>query len=189
MPNNPVHVCPERDIECGSNPKSWCAKCPLWKTHDFEHHPEVGCSVCGIAGLHACPGALWRSVTKEDNQRLTQQLATGPLPHVEGFRFIVDPYLPPNSMRIEPDPLPARTDINRLTHTIATTKQAGRTDDVLTLAHLEAVRARLNSPIESPAFNLTEIRAYAFNMIRDLINSKDQDGVLAKIRQIVNNCP
>lgn len=27
-----VHVCPERDIECGSNPQSWCGTCPKQPT-------------------------------------------------------------------------------------------------------------------------------------------------------------
>ena len=32
-----VRVCPDRDIECGNNPKSWCDKCPQ---HDPDEEPQ-----------------------------------------------------------------------------------------------------------------------------------------------------
>lgn len=49
-----VHVCPERDIECGNNPKSWCAECTKREPTTI---PDNACTNCGIIGIHACTGA------------------------------------------------------------------------------------------------------------------------------------
>jgi hypothetical protein len=37
---NIVYVCPERDIECGRSPKSWCETCPQWKNFGKDGDEE-----------------------------------------------------------------------------------------------------------------------------------------------------
>ena len=70
-----VHVCPDRDIECGNNPKSWCDKCPKREPTTI---PNNACTNCGISGIHACLGLPIHSQSQNSISELERVLRQYP---------------------------------------------------------------------------------------------------------------
>lgn len=120
-----VYVCPERDIECGRYPASWCATCP--------QRPPTGCSTCDIVGIHACPGGPIVPMSPESKSELVAILAEYP-PVLTGAGI------------------------------------APKTPMVGTYQDTEMLRTN---------------RERAFLEIQRVLADPDQDGVLAKIRNII----
>jgi hypothetical protein len=65
-----VYVCPDRDIECGSYPLNWCAKCP-----------KRG-------------GTVLTRLSPEQRSELTAALANKEVPSLMGFKVKIDPAIP-----------------------------------------------------------------------------------------------
>ena len=56
-----VHVCPDRDVECGSNPSNWCWSCPQRLAVPLLSHLKPGCYYVTPSGKvmsHHCKDAV-----------------------------------------------------------------------------------------------------------------------------------
>jgi hypothetical protein len=145
-----------------------------------------------------------RAPSEAEKQELARVLAEyAPkqgLPFMENFRFVEDPLLPdgvvvfkhptgvvddvPKYGQMKIDPVQAEAAQRVFLGTPVSIK-----DGVLTKAHIDQAIHKLHFPDPVKPFAPTHARAIAFINIKALINGEDQDGVLAKIRQIVNACP
>ena len=172
---NPIHVCPARDIECGPNPDNWCASCPK--------HAQAAAADYGKFDINA----LFPERAGEGLEVLSSRLEGS---HMIGALKITDPKLANaiSTVSVEPMMLGGQT----VAYAVV---DSSIPPDTVRISSSTYLTGRLDTPslttekvsIEVAYFKELQERARKFDKIKTMIEHLDQDGILARIREVISN--